>query len=230
MKVWLIFPALVFFSPWGIGQDLQPDDSNALLNVSVIDYLKKPMSGEKISFTSKVNHKLFSGTTDSLGKFHLLIPKNADYDVKYVQFTSEAVYDNTLTIPKGEDQLLTFNYTIRVQLPEKYTLNNVFFDFNKATITGESYKELNQLTAFMKAQKTMVIEIAGYTDNIGTEEANLKLSQERADAIRDYLLKHGVHARKITAKGYGSSDPVATNETPEGRKLNRRTEIHIVKS
>lgn len=187
------------------------------------------MPGEKISFLSKKNHKSFSGTTDSLGKFHLLIPKDADYDVKYTQFTSEAAYDNTLSVPKGENQLLTFNYTVRVQLPEKYTLNNVFFDFNKATLTSESFKELNKLTSFMKAQKTMVIEVAGYTDNIGTEDANLKLSQERADAIRDYLLKHGVHEHKIVSKGYGSSDPVANNDTPEGRKLNRRTEIHIIK-
>jgi OmpA-OmpF porin, OOP family len=228
MKLWLLFPALVVFSPLGIGQKLQPDDSNALLNVSVINYLKRPMPGEKISFISQKNHKAFSGITDSLGKFHLLIPKNEDYDVKYTQFTSEANYDNTLSVPKGENQLLTFNYTVRVQLPQKYTLNNVFFDFNKASLTGESYKELNLLTAFMKAQKTMIIEVAGYTDNIGTDEENLKLSQERADAIRNYLLQHGVHARKIVAKGYGASDPVASNDIPEGRKLNRRTEIHIV--
>ncbi len=229
MKVWLIFPALVIFPLLGIGQNLQPDDTNALINVSVIDYVKRPLRARKSCLLPKVNHKIFSGITDSSGKFHLLMPKDADYDVKYVQFTSEAAYDNTLTIPKGEDQLLTINYTIRAQLPEKYTLNDVFFDFNKATLTSESFKALNQLTAFMKAQKTMVIEIAGYTDNVGTEEANLKLSQERADAIRDYLLKHGVHQLKIMAKGYGSSDPVATNETPEGRKLNRRTEIHIIK-
>jgi len=229
MKLWLIFPVLIIFPLWGIGQDLQPDDSNALLNVSVIDYLKKPICGEKISFTSKKNHKVFTGTTDSTGKFHMLIPKGADYDVHYIKFTSEENYDNTLTVPKGENQLLTFNYTVRVQLPEKYILNNVFFDFNKATITAESYKELNQLAAFMKAQKTMEIEIAGYTDNIGTDVENLKLSQERADAIREYLLKHGVHSTKITAKGFGSSDPVATNDTPEGRKLNRRTEVHITK-
>ncbi|HTA26871.1 MAG TPA: OmpA family protein [Bacteroidia bacterium] len=228
MKVWLLFPALVIFSPVGIGQDLQPDDSNAVLNVSVIDYLKVPLPGEKISFSSKINHKVYSGTTDSMGKFHLLIPKNADYDVRYIQFTSEAAYDNILTIPKGEDQLLTFNYTVRVKLPEKYTLNNVFFDFNQAVLTAESFKELNELTAFMKAQKTMIIEIAGYTDNVGTEVANQRLSEERAHAIRDYLLRHGVHARKIVAKGYGSSDPVASNDTPEGRKMNRRTEIHIM--
>ncbi len=228
MKVWLLFPALVIFSPVGIGQDLQPDDSNAVLNVSVIDYLKIPMPGEKITFSSKISHKIYSGTTDSMGKFHLLIPKNADYDVKYTQFTSEAAYDNILTIPKGEDQLLTFNYTVRVELPEKYTLNNVFFDFNQAVLTAESFKGLNELTAFMKAQKTMIIEIAGYTDNVGTEVANQRLSEERANAIRDYILRHGVHAHKITAKGYGSADPIANNSTQEGRKMNRRTEIHII--
>jgi outer membrane protein OmpA-like peptidoglycan-associated protein len=229
MKTWLLLFALVIFSLLGEGQNLQPDNSNALLNVSVVDYLKRPISGEGVSFVSKKTHKVFSGTTDSMGRFHLLIPKDADYDVKYTQFTSEAMYDNTLTVPKSEDQLLTFNYTVRVQLPEKYILNNVFFDFNKTTLTKDSYKELNQLTNFMKAQKTMVIEIAAYTDNVKPEDENVALSQKQADVLRNYLLNHGVHARKIIAKGYGSLDPVASNDTPEGRKQNRRTEIHIVK-
>jgi outer membrane protein OmpA-like peptidoglycan-associated protein len=229
MKSCLLFTILLLFSLPEIAQSIQPGGNNALLNVSVIDFLKRPISGERISFTSKKNHKVYTGTTDSLGKFHLLIPKDADYEVKYSLFTSETTYDNILTIPTGEDQSLTFNYTIRVQLPEKYILNNVFFDFNKTTLTNDSYKELNQLITFMKAQKTMVIEIAAYTDNVEREEKNLKLSQAQADALREYLLKHGVHARKIVAKGFGSSDPVATNDSPEGRKENRRTEIHILK-
>lgn len=230
MKYLLAFFVPLIFSALGMAQSLTPNDSEAVLNVSVMDFTKKPIPGEKISFTSKKNHKAFSGTTDSTGKFHLLMPKGTDYEVHYIKFTSEENYDNTLTIPKGENQLLTFNYTIRVQLPEKYTLKNVFFDFNKATITDDSYKELNQLAIFIKAQKTMVVEIAGYTDNIGTDAENLKLSQERADAIRNYLLKDGVLSpTKIIARGYGASDPVAPNDTPDGRKLNRRTEVHIIK-
>jgi len=176
MKCCFLFCSLIILPCLGIAQELQPNDSSALLNVSVMDYLKKPISGEKISFTSKKSHKVFSGTTDSTGKFHLLIPKDADYDVHYIKFTSEENYDNTLSVPQGENQLLTFNYAVRVQLPEKYTLKNVFFDFNKASITADSYKELNQLALFMKAQRTMVIEIAGYTDNVGTDAENLKLS------------------------------------------------------
>ena len=230
MKRLFLFFSLAIFSHLGMAQNLRPNDSDAVLNVSVMDYTKKPIPGEHISFTSKKNYKTYSGTTDSTGKFHLLIPKGTDYEVHYTKFTSEENYNNTLTIPKGENQLLTFNYTIRVQLPVKYTLKNVFFDFNKATITDDSYKELNRLAVFIKAQKTMVIEIAGYTDNIGTDAQNLKLSQARADAIRNYLLKDGVLSPdKIIAKGYGASDPVASNDTPDGRKLNRRTEVHIIK-
>jgi len=229
MKRWLSFTLFLCLCAIGMGQDLQPNDSNALVNVSVIDYMKKPMPGEQILFKSRMDKKAYSGTTDSTGRFHLLLPKDADYDVKYVQFTSEEAYNNVLTIPKGENQLLTFNYTIRVKLPETYTLNNVVFDVNKATLTSESYKELNKLSTFMRAQKTMVIEIAGYTDNVGTEDANLKLSQERADAIKNYLLKHGVNMARMVTKGYGSAGPVADNTTPEGRQQNRRTEIHIIK-
>lgn len=76
----------------------------------------------------------------------------------------------------------------------------------------------------------MVIEVAGYTDNVGSDAANMKLSQQRAETVRNYLVSRGIKADKIQAKGYGSSDPVADNSTPEGRKQNRRTEIHILKN
>jgi len=230
MKARFLIPVLMFFSLLGRGQNLQPDEKNALINVVVMDFQKKPMSAEKISFISKKTQKIYSGTTDNSGKFQVLLPKDAGYDVKYMEFTSEAAYEKPLAIPKGEEhQFLTFTYTIRVQLPEKYTLNNVMFDVNKATLTSESFKELDKFSSFMNAKKTMVIEVAGYTDNVGTDDANLKLSQQRAEAIREYLLKHGVSAGQIIAKGYGASNPVATNDTPEGRKINRRTEIHIIK-
>lgn len=230
MKWLFLFFSLTGFSLISLAQNLQPNDSSALVNVSVIDFGKVPIPGEEISFISRKDKRIFSGTTDGSGKFHLLVPKDAIYDVHYIKFTSDADYQHTLTVPKGENQLLTFNYTVRVQLPEKYTLNNVFFDFGKATLTDDSYKELNRLAVFLKAQKSMVIEIAGYTDNVGTDDANQKLSQARAQAILNYLVQAGVtDAIKMTAKGYGSSDAVASNDTPEGRKLNRRTEIHIIK-
>ena len=75
-----------------------------------------------------------------------------------------------------------------------------------------------------------VVEIAGYTDNTGDETLNVALSQRRADAVRDALIKFGAAPDMLVAKGYGSADPIASNDTPEGRKRNRRIEYHIVKT
>lgn len=229
MKKHILFLAVfVFAAIYGKSQALQPDSVNALLKVAVVDFQNNPMAGEKVSFTSSKTSKSYGGTTDANGKFEMLIPKGCDYKISYKRFTTDADYDKSLTIPATADYL-TFSYTLRVEMPKTYTLRAVFFDTGKATLRKESNKELDELVDFMKHQKTMQIEIAGYTDNVGTDEANIKLSQDRADAVRNYLVSKGVSADKVTAKGYGSSNPVATNDTPEGKQQNRRTEVHILK-
>jgi outer membrane protein OmpA-like peptidoglycan-associated protein len=107
-------------------------------------------------------------------------------------------------------------------------LNNVFFDFNKATLRNESITELRHMIKFMQEYPKLKIEISGHTDSVGTDEANRKLSQGRAESVREYLVSHGVHASRITAQGYGASKPVAPNATEEGRQRNRRTEFRII--
>jgi len=203
---------------------LQPTDSDALLKVSVIDEHNISMTSEQVSFVSEKTKRTFGGVTDANGKFDILV-----YDVKYRQFTADALYGKKLNVPGGDD-LITFNYTIRVQLPKTFTLKNVFFDTGKATLRVESNKELDDLVDFMSHQKAIVIEVGGYTDNVGSDADNLKLSQARAEAVRTYLVKKGIGQDRIQAKGYGSADPVASNDTPEGKQQNRRTEVHILKS
>ncbi len=214
-------------------QELQPDDSNAVINIMVVDHNNKPIGGEKILVQSEKTQKVYSGITDANGKFSILVPYGCNYTFKYKQFTTDASYDRKLPIPSGVDkngnpQRFTLNFTLRIELPKKYELRNVFFDTGKSTLRPESNKELNELVEFMALQKTMVIEIAGYTDNVGSDAANLKLSQDRADAVRNYLLNHKIPANQVQAKGYGSAEPVASNDTPEGRQQNRRTEVHII--
>jgi outer membrane protein OmpA-like peptidoglycan-associated protein len=106
-------------------------------------------------------------------------------------------------------------------------LNNIFFDFNKATLRNESITELRQMVRFMDQYPKLKVEISGHTDSLGTSEINRKLSQERAEAVREYLVAHGVRAPRVTAKGYGATKPVASNDTEEGRQKNRRTEFKI---
>jgi outer membrane protein OmpA-like peptidoglycan-associated protein len=105
----------------------------------------------------------------------------------------------------------------------------VFFDFDKATLQPASYPELNRAVALMKANPIMRVEIAGFTDAQGTDSYNKDLSQRRANAVREYLVRQGVEASRLTAVGYGEENPVASNDTEEGRADNRRVEFVVIK-
>lgn len=107
-------------------------------------------------------------------------------------------------------------------------LNNIFFNTNEAILQKESFAELDRIIKLLQAHPKMEIEIAGHTDNTGTADYNLKLSQERSQAVIDYLQTKGLSGR-ATAKGYGDTKPKTANETEEGRSLNRRVEIVIRK-
>jgi outer membrane protein OmpA-like peptidoglycan-associated protein len=111
---------------------------------------------------------------------------------------------------------------------DKMTLQ-VFFDFDKNILTEADLKELPKAVAFVKKYPGAKIRLDGYTDSIGTDEYNMKLSERRATAVKDYLIKEaGVSSSKITAVGHGEADPVADNKTEEGRAKNRRVEISIL--
>ena len=107
----------------------------------------------------------------------------------------------------------------------------ILFDLEKATLKSESKSELDRIGAVLIQVPELVVEIGGHTDATGTDKYNLKLSDARAKAVRDYLVANfpQITAGNLTAKGYGESAPVATNKTKEGRAANRRVEFKIVK-
>jgi outer membrane protein OmpA-like peptidoglycan-associated protein len=107
-------------------------------------------------------------------------------------------------------------------------LNNLFFDSNKAVLKPSSRTELGRLVEFLRQDPNLRVEVAGYTDNVGTPAANLSLSQRRAQAVLDYLSAHGVPATRLRAKGYGETRPLATNDTEAHRAQNRRIELRIL--
>jgi outer membrane protein OmpA-like peptidoglycan-associated protein len=104
---------------------------------------------------------------------------------------------------------------------------NLFFNSGKATLQTRSYPALNKLASILRADSTLTLEIEGHTDNIGNDVRNMKLSQLRADAAKQYLLEIGIDARKITTHGFGETEPIASNDTKEGRSKNRRIVINI---
>jgi OmpA-OmpF porin, OOP family len=105
-------------------------------------------------------------------------------------------------------------------------VRNLEFDFGKATIRAHSDSSLNKLATLL-VNKGFSLKLAGYTDNVGSVAANLKLSKDRAEAVKTYLAQQGVDPSKISAEGYGKAHPIATNKTDKGRQINRRVEFSI---
>jgi outer membrane protein OmpA-like peptidoglycan-associated protein len=115
-----------------------------------------------------------------------------------------------------------------IEANAKVILKNVFFDTKKTDLKPESVSELDDVVRLMNENPNMKIQINGYTDNVGTPADNLKLSTGRALSVVNYLLYKGVRKDRLSYKGFGEADPIATNETDEGRAMNRRTELRVV--
>jgi outer membrane protein OmpA-like peptidoglycan-associated protein len=109
----------------------------------------------------------------------------------------------------------------------KYAFENLEFETGKDIIRKHSYPSLSGLAELLVKKESYGLLIEGHTDNVGTDENNLILSQKRANAVKNYLIAHGVEGSKLQSFGYGESRPIADNDTPEGRQKNRRVEMKI---
>ncbi len=125
-----------------------------------------------------------------------------------------------------EDSVL--NVKTDVQVGEKIALKNIFFDQGHYYLLPESYTELNKLARYLIKNPHLVIQINGHSDNSGLKYKNQKMSELRAREVFEYLIKRGVQ-NKMYFKGYGSTQPVASNDTDEGRAKNRRVEFEIIR-
>jgi outer membrane protein OmpA-like peptidoglycan-associated protein len=198
--------------------------------VNVTNSKKIGRKGETVIFIAQKNKQYFTYTTDAAGKVSVKLPAGEDYAITIKTLHDSSKVGN-ITIPslnKGEYFSNAFTVTIVYEPARVFTLNNLHFDFAKAVIRSESYHEMDELYDYLKWKDDIKIEIAGHTDNVGTDAANLVLSQQRADAVRNYLIKKGISPTRVTAKGYGASEPVEDNITEEGRQKNRRTEVKLL--
>lgn len=109
-------------------------------------------------------------------------------------------------------------------------LRGVNFEFDKAALTANAKTLLDDVIKELKSRPDLKVEIAGHTDGMGTDEYNAKLSSERADSVEEYLVAGGIAKELLSARGYGEGAPIASNDTDEGRELNRRVEMKVVES
>ena len=116
-----------------------------------------------------------------------------------------------------------------IEVGGSYQINDIVFENNSYELTEHSKLVMNAFIQFLRENPTVHANIEGYTDNVGNDESNLKLSEERAKSVYDYLIDNRIRPDRIQYKGYGSANPIAPNDTEEGRAKNRRTVFVITK-
>ncbi len=201
----------------------------ASFTVVVTDYNNAPLKGEQILMVGTSSKQVFKGVTNSSGTFDIDIPGGDIYNIK-IKSVGDAKDYNTMEIPAIEENQ-SYNkgtLTIMIEQAKSFTLDNVHFDSGKSSIKPSSYDELKELVEFLKLKPEINIEIGGHTDNVGEEDANQTLSQNRANSVMKYLTDHGVPKARLAASGYGENRPVADNSKDKGKRLNRRTEVRIL--
>jgi outer membrane protein OmpA-like peptidoglycan-associated protein len=147
------------------------------------------------------------------------ISENQNLDLRNFK-TDGVVTHKDMSINPIEVAKVEPNATIR--------LNNIFFDIDKFALRPESYPELNRVTEFLEENPSIKVEISGHCDNTGTDEHNMVLSKNRANAVSKYLIQKGISKDRVTTTFYGESRPRDTNATKEGRQNNRRVEFTIL--
>ncbi|UGS23120.1 OmpA family protein [Flavobacterium channae] len=215
---------------WEIDNTVKQDPV-ALVKGKVYDSkTKKVMSAPIVYNALKTNKELGTAVSDpSTGSYSIVLPYGEKYSFMAEKEGYYAVTQNVdLSDLKEYKEIEVDLYLNPIEKGEIIRLNNIFFASGKYELLAESYGELDKLLQVLKSNSKMKIEISGHTDAVGADADNLTLSNNRANAVMNYLLGKGIAKDRLSAKGYGETKFIATNDTDEGKQLNRRVEFVIL--
>ncbi len=215
--------ALCAFS-FAVSKDLTPNKTHAVLNISYTNFDDVPQRNKTLTFVGEKNPKTkISVKTNGYGEVSFLVPRLDSYRILCESLTGPFECGKTPYVsPKAS-----------------YGSVNVAFDDTRAEIEGISFKAgsaelvpsslstLDKTISALKKNSKAKVEIEGHTSSEGGEEYNQKLSEDRANSVRAYMIKKGIAQDRVTAVGYGYSRPKASNDTEAGRMQNRRIEVRI---
>jgi outer membrane protein OmpA-like peptidoglycan-associated protein len=170
-----------------------------------------------------------TASSDVDGTYRVRLPAKKSYiiDLRASGFLSDMKQINIPGSYTAESYKLDA-VLIKVKVGKKVVLNNILFQTGKSILTSSSYTELDRLLGILNDNPQMKIEISGHTDNTGSLQLNLKLSEDRAKAVVEYLVQKGIDRTRLEYKGFGPQQPIAENTTADGRSKNRRVEFKIL--
>ncbi|MGZ3845428.1 MAG: OmpA family protein [Flavisolibacter sp.] len=167
------------------------------------------------------------------GSFKIVLPYDKNYLVRASADKFFAISENLnldSLVKAGNLFIHKDLYLVPIEIGQVFRLNNVFFDFDKWDLRPESFVELDRVVKLLNENPAMEIEMSAHTDSFGSDDYNFKLSDNRARSCMEYILSKGISPTRVTSQGYGETKPVAPNDTPENRQLNRRVEFKITKN
>ena len=214
-----------------LDEQLRPDPVAYLKGVVVDAESSEPVRAA-VTVTDVVSNRVFYDDWADYedGSFLAPLPFGRTYALHinqpgYLFFSESYPLDDSAGVNDAYEVHVSLS---RIKTGESGTLNNVFFETDQYALLPESESDLRQLVAFLNLNEQVRVEVGGHTDSTGSEAHNLQLSEQRARAVYDYLVGAGIPASRLTFRGYGPTLPIATNSTPEGRRLNRRTDFKII--
>ena len=194
---------------------------------------KQPLTASLLYQTLPDGTEVGNGVSSPVdGSFKIVLPYDKNYSIRASADKFFAISENLnldSLIKAGYKEIHKDLYLAPIEIGQVFRLNNVFFDFDKYNLRPESYVELDRVVKFLNDYPNIEIEMSAHTDSRGSDQYNFTLSDNRAKSVKEYILSKGIAASRIISQGYGETKPVATNDTDEGRQLNRRVEFKILK-
>ncbi len=234
MNKFLIGILLLVISLSTLAQTDQPPIPKAgevLMKFWITDWDEIPEADARVVVNSSSMTFNAEGNSDIDGHFNLLAPNGDTYDIAVYKFDT-VFHFNGIETPKEDLAGYEFEMHLKIKVVtnEYVSINNlaVYFKTNDYSLDSEDTKAIDLVLTKLKENPTMKIEIAAHTDDVGDNKSNLRLSQQRANAVKNYLLKKGISANRIVSKGYGEEKPIASNDTEEGKAKNRRVECRVI--
>jgi outer membrane protein OmpA-like peptidoglycan-associated protein len=170
-----------------------------------------------------------TSVANDTGYYRVSLPEGKAYGIEIVARDYLFFLDIVDLSGETSDEEIHRDFGLdKVEVGATVVLENIFFETAKATLKPESFTQLEQVLKFMNSNPSMRMEISGHTDNTGSLKLNTRLSQARAESVVEYLVERGIDETRLDAKGYAFSQPIATNDTAEGRAKNRRVEFKIL--
>ncbi len=221
-------------------RDIKPEPAVEIIttNLTILkgriidDFTKEPVKAD-IEIYNNVKNELVSifYSNELTGKFLVSLPSGINYGIA-VKAEGYLFHSENFDLPELSDYQLVEKdiYLKNIAIGSKVILKNIFFDSGQSKLRPESTSELTRLIELLNYAPNLCVEISGHTDNVGGEAYNIKLSEDRAMAVVNYLVQKGINKARLTAKGYGPKKPIASNDNSEGRQQNRRTEFEIIKN